>query len=572
MERYIYKFRYFALILICLAFGCKKVLDKENLSVITGNDVWKDKVLLNAYINQLYVDFAAVCDWNTSAPSWSDEAGPGTNAITYGTDLTYGRITPDNNSLEFWPYASIRRMNTFFANIESSPLDPTYKNTAKGQVYFLRAFNYFEMVKRYGGVPILTEAQELTQDLFVPRNKTSECFTFILKDLDNAIAMLPDTYDAIDQGRITKSAAYAFKSRVLLFRASPQFNPTKNQALWDEANAATKSALDYLNTQGHGLFTTGNDPYRQLWYNELNKEDLLVLRHNYPEWPSYREASVRPLSESFNNAESSQPTQELVESYPMANGLSILDPASGYNATNYWVGRDPRFYATVVYNGARYALGGNVNRIQYTYLGSFDNGGQGDGFGLDYGTSTGYYSRKAIDTALTRPEAYNSGIDWVEIRYAEVMLNYAETANATGNSTEAYNMLKTLRARAGITPGANNLYGLTPAMNTDAMLEAIMRERFIELSFENKRFWDLRRQRWLNRLDGKYRHALVSTLKVPGNVSAGFDTHIENADKLSILIMPDKYYFFPINRVQLRNNPKLIQNKGWEDGTFDPLQ
>jgi hypothetical protein len=306
--------------------------------------------------------------------------------------------------------------------------------------------------------------------------------------------------------------------------------------------------------------------------NELNIEDIFVSRHNNPENPDQHQAGMRPLSESYNWAGMSQPTEEMVEAFPMANGLPITDPSSGYDQTHYWLNRDPRFYQTIVYNGAPYGLSGKADRIQWTYKGSTENGGPGDGYLADFGTSTGYYCRKGIDTTITEPLAWNAGTDWVEIRYAEVLLNWAEAANEIGQQAQGYTAISAIRNRAGITPGGGNMYGLAAGMNQSTMRQAIMDERRIELCFENKRFWDLRRWRLLSLLDGNRRHALETDINVPGDVTQGFTSKVQVADVLQALSMPANYYFLPILRTELRNNPKLEQTSGWENGTFDPLQ
>jgi hypothetical protein len=565
----------FVLLAVGLALpGCSKVLDKQNLDQVSGDIVWNDQNLINAYVNDIYKEFQSKVDWywNDDNDSYADEAGWG-NDITHGTTVAYGQITPDNDPLDYWPYATIRKMNDFFANINKSPLDPSLVASLKGQVYFLRAFEYFEMVKRYGGVPIITEVQALSDSaIYVPRNKTSECFAFIQKDLDSAIALLPESYGGNDIGRVTKSAGMAFLGRVLLYKASPQFNPSGDVSLWTDAYNANNDAITHLKAQGYGLYSAGTAPYANLWMNELNIEDILVTRHNNPENPDQHQAGMRPLSESYNWAGMSQPTEEMVEAFPMANGLPITDPGSGYDAAHYWLNRDPRFYQTIVYNGAPYGLSGKSDRIQWTYKGSNENGGPGDGYLADFGTSTGYYCRKGIDTTITQALAWNAGTDWVEIRYAEVLLNDAEAANESGQQQPAYDALTAIRARAGITPGAGNLYGLQAGMNQAQMRQAIIDERRVELCFENKRFWDLRRWRLLSLLDGTRRHALESDIKVPGDVTQGFTTTVQVEDVLQPLSLPENYYFLPILRTELRNNPKLEQTKGWENGTFDPLQ
>jgi hypothetical protein len=195
-----------------------------------------------------------------------------------------------------------------------------------------------------------------------------------------------------------------------------------------------------------------------------------------------------------------------------------------------------------------------------------------DGFPSAWGTGTGYYSNKAIDLSLTQPQVFNDGVDWIEIRYAEVMMNMAEAANEIGQTTEAYDVLKAIRARAGIDAGGSGLYGLQPGMSKEAMRKAIMDERFIEFALEQKRFWDLRRMRRLDIVNGKRRQGLESTPINPNDLSAGFTYQIKDADLEQAMSFPDNYYFFPIPRTELRNNINLKQNIGWEDGTFDPLQ
>lgn len=552
------------LICICqLATSCKKVFDKEDLSAISSEKVWNDVKLTTAYVNTLYLNMPSGIDLAFS--SYSDEAGWGNN-LSYGKTVAYGRVNPDNNPLNYWAYTNVRNINIFLENIDKGSLEESVKNSLKGQVLFIRAFTYFEMVKRYGGVPIITKPQDLSEDLFVPRNTTTECFTFIESDLTKAIALLPGEASVAGDnlGRITKGAGMSFLGRVKLYKASPQFKPSGDAGLWTQAYTANKEAITYLNANGKGLFNT----YGQLWFNEMNKEVIFAIRYKFPERTSEHCACTRPLSETFNCVGTNQPTHQLAEGFPMKNGLPITDPASGYSLNTFWQNRDPRFYDIIVYNGANYPLSGKTNRIQYTYVGMPPY----DGFPSAWGTSTGYYSRKAVDLTLTQPEVFNDGVDWVEIRYAEVLMNMAEAANETGQTTEAYDVLKAIRTRAGIDAGSNGLYGLQPGMSKGAMRKAIMDERFIEFALEQKRFWDLRRMRRFDVLDGKKRKGLASVPINPNDLSAGFTYQIKDADLEQAMAFPANYYFFPIPRVELRNNPKLKQNVGWENGDFDPLQ
>lgn len=550
-------------ILVSLCFySCHDFLGVQNTTAIPDDMVWNDETLLTAYVNQLYLDAYVVMDWNIASPSWSDEAGWG-NSGQYGKNVAYGRITPDANELNYWPYASIRRANTYLQNIENSTVSEKTKDQLTGEVYFIRALQYFEMVKRFGGVPIIKIPQERSDDIFVKRNSTSECFAFILEDIDKAISLL--TNEGLETARFNKPAATAYKSRILLYMASPQFNRTNDNTYWKKAFDACAAAITLLDQQGYGLYTDGNNPYEDLWFEEMNKEVIMVCRHNYPTNVTHRDAAVRPLTASVNASGSSQPTQELVNAFPMADGRSI-DESSDYNLQKFYMNRDPRFYSVIVFNGCEYPLLGRDYTKQYTYYGT------NDGFRNSWGTNTGYYCRKAVDMSLTPALASQSGVDFIEMRYAEVMLNYAEAANEIGNTAIGYEMICKIRDRAGIYPGANNLYGLKANMTQEEMRKTIQQERFVELCFENKRFWDLRRWLQLGQFNGKRRKALAPYLIDENDTSKGFIYKIEDCDIEQDLSYPDNYYFLPISRTEIYNNPNMEQTYGWENGTFDPLK
>ncbi|WP_311182073.1 RagB/SusD family nutrient uptake outer membrane protein [Hymenobacter volaticus] len=202
-------------------------------------------------------------------------------------------------------------------------------------------------------------------------------------------------------------------------------------------------------------------------------------------------------------------------------------------------------------------------------------------------TNTGFYLRKAIDPRLGVNDVQYAGTDWIELRYAEVLLNLAEAACGVNNIAEAYTQLKAIRQRAGIEAGTDGNYGLQANMNRAQMFDAILYERQIELAFEGKRFWDLRRWKKVESLNGKRREALIITLKTTG-VPADFATTRDNLDidqvytnyfTLAPRVLDTRYainwkspyYFFAIPQQSIDNNPQLIQNNTW-GGAFDPLQ
>lgn len=545
------------------------VLDKKNLNSIAPEEVWNDTKLATAYVNKLCMDNMPT--WDASNNSFSNKSDEAANGGTFMT----GELTEED--VDYWPYAGIRNINILLNDIDGGTLSAAIKDPLKGQAYFLRAFLYFELVRRYGGIPLLLVPQGINDDLMIPRNKTSEVFAQIVKDLDEAAKVLPATWTGADAGRTTAGAALALKGRVLLFYASPQYNPSNLADRWTAAYSANKAAKDYLETNKYGLF----DNFKTLWFTDMNKE--VILARKFMENVSVHtwEAGTRPLSESMNTAGFNQPTLEMVKAFPMKNGLPITDPASGYDSIHYWLNRDPRFYNTIAYNGCLYELSGKKGRRQWTYTTSSDES--------TYMTGTGFYCRKAINEANTPYQAFNScTTPWIEIRFAEVLLNYAECAAEVDKTEEAYTALKAIRQRAGILPGPNGMYGLTTAMSKTQMVNTVLEERRIELAFEAKRHWDMRRRKLFDtQLNGTRRHRLFTVLqmansdflKIRDNLSlddASYSTYFidetRTLDTERGIDYKSNYYFYAIPTKYIKQNINLQQTLGWTGGTFDPLQ
>lgn len=559
----------------CLAVSCTRVLDKKDLTAVNERDVWNDLDLATAYVNRIYAE---------NLPGWSTEYGDYSEESDGGGSYMYGQLT--ENSVNYWPYDEIRDMNVLINNIDGGTLKDADKKMLKGQALFFRAWRYFELVKRYGGVPLILEPQKLTDDLLVKRSSTTETMNQIIADLDSAIAYLPAVTagSGANDGHVHKGTAMAVKGRVLLFYASPQFDPNQSAGgRWQPAYEASKAAKEFLASKGFGLFSSFSD----LWFNEMNKEVLFVRRYEYiptnsASWHNWS-ASTRPLDVSQGATGGNRPTLEIVNAFPMKDGRAIDDPGSAYtyDPMYYWKNRDPRFNKTFAINGSVWELGmagRQPGRIQWTFVGSEQNSP----------TPTGFYLRKAVDENQSAIQAFNSGTDWVEMRYAEVLLNLAEAANETGKTTEAYTELKAIRARAGIEPGADNLYGLKSGMTQAEMREAIRLERQLELAFEAKRFWDLRRWRLFEtELNGTKRTGLKITLKpgitkemvmalTPAELQATYDQYFQHQVVILDTQFPinwkPEYYFFAIPTQHLQLNSNLEQTQGWAGGTFDPLQ
>ncbi len=566
MKRTIYAVLCIALCMV-ITPGCNNdsFLNLNNPQAYNPGDVWNDEKLANAYLVDLY---SSLPGWPTDQSNYSDE-GAGI--------LAEGAVDPNGSGFKYWPYSVIRKINILLQDINGGSLPADKVETIKGQAWFLRAFHYFRAVTYHGGVPIIRVPQLLTDSLNVARNSTKECFDFILQDLDSAIQALPDRYTGNDFGRIDKAAAMAFRGRVLLYEASPQFNPANpyTNSYWPEAYAANKSAREFLEGLGFGLYPD----YGGIWMEEQNQEDVMTVVYMNPgKLNGRQEHCVRPLTQSKDCTGSDNPSWNLVASYPMADGKPPGTSAKyAYDLQTFWKNRDPRFAATIAYNGAVFPLGVSADRRQYTDI---QVGGLDDGFGPgEHYNRTGFYCRKGIDNSLSQAQVGLNAVDWVEIRFAEVLLNFAEAANETGHPDEALAVLKQIRQRAGIEAGGDNMYGLASGMSTSDLREAIYLERQIEFAFEGKRFMDLRRTRRLGELNGETKYGLLAQLKPGLDPTDHTQTYLPEDFTYSVselfvsgpkkMYTPDSYYFFPISETEMQKDPALEQNKDW-GGSFDP--
>lgn len=559
--------------LLAMSVSCSDILNKKDLSAVTDDQVWGDAKYATAYLNRLY---------EKNLPKWEgekDREGDGANSTFYssysdeadgGGSVMYGQLT--TASSDYWYYEDIRNINLLFEKLENNTaIDTETCTSLKAQASILRAWRYFGMVRVYGGIPMILLPQKLTDDLLVSRNKTSECIDIIIKDLDYAYANLPWSWTGDNIGRATKAAALALKGRVLLYYASPQFNPDNKTDRWETAYKVNKQAKEELEANGYGLYPD----YENIWYDEMNKEVIWGRRYQEPGSTNKWNAATRPLSEAQNHSGSNHPTLEMVESYPMITGTSITESAD-YNPVLYWKNRDPRFNVSIAYNSCTWELSGKTGRKQWTYVGAE----------LNFPTATGFYCRKAVDPSYTSYYTERSSTDWIEIRHAEVLLNYAECAAMLGKTEEAYGVLKVIRERAGILAGDNGMYGVKGGLSSGQMIDAIMLERKLELSFEGKRYWDLRRRRLFEaELNGKVRHGIQPKLNIPeeefnkikdtadfeNNYATYFRDSLVILDKNFAIDFKDNYYFYALPNKYLETNSKMEQTQGWSGGTFNPL-
>lgn len=573
---------------IVITSGCSGLLEIDDINNYSPELVWSDQNLANAYMVNLYGMFG---NWNTGADRTSQQIA--------GIDWYTDRITISNGAYKDWNYNRIRLINQAILDVNNGTLAQEVKDNITGQALFMRAYTYFNMVMYHGGIPYIKVPQDRYEDdLFVARNSTAECFNFLVEDLDQAISLLPESISSGsgDFGKVDGSFALAFKAKVLLYKASPQFNPTSpfDNSYWSEAHATNKKAYESLIALGYGL----EDIYSDIALKEGNRETVFSVINSYPNKSANWDFGVRPGSESRGPA-SATPTWEFIKEYPMLDGKLYNDPTGKYYTSdadflqNYWINRDPRFDQSIVWNGKIYEVSGKSGKRQYTSLGiahELDDFGINPNAGINstnLDRYTGFFILKNSLLKLTQPEVQQYDVDYVLMRFAEVMLNYAETANETGDINTAMGILKQIRERAGLQPGADGNFGLV-ANTRDQMREAILAERNIEFAFEGHRFWDLRRLRLLDRLDGKTKHGVEAiainengqelSLAIGRELASSYSLTEKNF-KYQVLqvprsgvqssVLPETYYFFPIQKSVLDRNNKLEQNVGW-GGTFDP--
>ena len=410
-----------------------------------------------------------------------------------------------------------------------------------GQAVFLRAYYYFYLVRAYGGVPLITKAQSLTDSLSVARSTFDECIEFIADEMDKAATMLPDIWEGANVGRATRGAALGLKSRALLYAASELNNPTHDVAKWQRAADAAKEVID-LGT--YGLYPD----YAQLFLDDNNAEVMFDVQWAYP----YRingdpaeiigsEFVINP--QGINGAFGmNRPTQEYVDMFEMANGKSITDPTSGYDPDDPYVDRDPRFYASIFYNGVDW----RNQKVE-----TFDGGNHGPGEFDIYETSstmTGYYSRKFTDPSI--PVVYlvdEVKANWILMRYAEILLNYAETQIELGNEGEARTYIDLVRDRSGMP---------TVSASGNELVALYRNERAIELGQEEHRYYDVRRWKIAEETLGHPVHKM-------NVIKTGDDSFTYEVEEMEERVFDPRMYWQPIPIDEIRKNSKLVQNPGY---------
>jgi len=579
----------FAFILI----SCNdKVLDTKPSTEFSEQDVWTDPALAAAFVNNIYNNVP----WGWDMTSVQvDEARNRADLDDFnGNNML---ITSDNANWGDWGgrYSSIRACNIFLANIDKLPANTTLidgktiNDRLKGEVTFLRAWNYHMLVSYYGGVPLIKKAYTLTDDFTAARDSYADCVKFISDECDVAAGLLPVVNTGGAFGRATKGAALALKSRILLYAASDLHNTTKfssfakpellgyvagnRPAQWKAAKDAAKAVIDlniyslYKPSPVSGAEATKN--YEDLFVSSQNSEDIFIRFFSLSAGKGVGMFEIYPNG-WYGNGRNGL-TNEMVDSYEMADGTTFSRSIPA-QALEPYKNRDPRFYGTVIYEGAllrpRTADLTSFDPIGVMQAGTWEKWDNATNsmikvYGLDTRNSvanswnsniTGTGGRKYLNTTVDVSAVWqnNADLTWRYFRYGEILLNYAEACIELGEDLEARTYLNMLRKRAA----------MPDFTESGAALKARYRnERRVEMCLENQRFFDVRR--WLIGPDAYHAmHGVTITYKLNADHTTATIPTIEPVQIMTGSWL-DKAYFFPISRDEVNKNALLVQNPGY---------
>lgn len=548
----------FGIVCTVALVGCTDKMDYHEYTNYGKEYVFSDFGRTAAFVNSIYSYLDYDLLGTTSLASACDEAEM---ALNYSNvlDYTNGNWTALNPKSQWNYYTPIRAANYFLENglnLEFSDLilNQDYEAQMKRygryqyEVRLLRAYYYFLLVRAYGDVPFTTKVLTEAEANSLERTPASQVFDFIISECDAVAPQLPVDYSKLDNdaaggtnpeaGRVTRGAALALKARASLYCASKLFNDSENRDLYKRAATAS---LDVINYCGENNITLGK--YTDLWGadNWKASEMIFVRRVGDTDDP---ERTNFPIG--MENAKSGNcPTQTLVDAYEMKNGG---EP----NQKDPYTGRDPRFAMTIAVNGDKWP-NTNPNPLEiYT-------GGR-DAAPVPYATPTGYYVKKYVDGATDISASTSSGgkrHSWITFRLGEFLLNYAEAtfkyfgsadikdAELTMTAREAVNKV---RKRTGV-----DMPDFPEGMSSSDFWSRYKNERMVELAFEGHRFWDVRRWK-----EGGF--TSIGRMLITKNSDDSF-TYTRS---IKALVWDDKMYFYPIPDSEIRKNPNLKQNPGWD--------
>ena len=539
-------------IIMGLSFtSCNDFLDPDPTDRLSEKLFWQNEESTDLYLNSFYPYLSSYGNFGTSQFNNGLLTEGMTDMLKYGSYSAgvgnanrivfnpYFVTADQSQGLVIWTtsYERIRRVNEFLSSMSKySTYNEDTNKRYEAQIRFIRAFLYYQLLLRTNTVIIY---DKLPDGNSKPLSPESDCWDFVEQDLDYAIQNLPVQWDATRSGRITKGAALAMKSRAMLVARR-----------WEKARTA---ASEVINLQDNGsLVYELNKDYKNAfksYFDNGNKESILEFRYKLPAPYHSFDRDFAPGGDWANNGGSACPTQEMVEEYELATG-GKADWSKWHSKTTEtppYSLLEPRFHASVLYNGASWK-----NRKIETFVdgkdGYIDYGFQANTNGK---TTTGYYLRKYLDESIADISTTYSAQPWIEIRLAEVYLNLAEACAMLGSTydKDANNAIRTIRERVKLP--YTDLTG-------EELMKAIRHERKVELAYEGFYYWDLRRWRMADSiLDGVRFHGLKITQSGTTLTYEYIDCDKEDRK------FPERFYNFPIPTTEIANNLAISQINLW---------
>jgi hypothetical protein len=541
------------LIVLFLLPACKKdFLDRQPQDALSNATLWTSASDANAALIGVYngqADPLGYCanGWASgtevvyfdcmSDNGYSQYPWDGIQYFGNGSANPTSTNTSGGYGADLWVYTAITRCNFFLANIGKTPMDATLKAQMIAQVRFIRAYQYFVMSQLYGDVPLVTAVLTPGQANVSTRTPKADITKFILSELTAASADLATTYTGTDVGHITKGAALALKARIELYEKDYTDCITDCQSVMGLGYSLDPSYSDLFRIQ-----------------NQYTNPEIIAAAE-YVENPSSSANGVIGVmpSNSMGGWSAIDPLQGLVDSYEMANGKVITDPTSGYDPTNPYTNRDPRLAATILYPGAPYTPAGSTSTLYYDPL----DASSPDFYANGNNTSpSGYEVKKFTSNLGDFDNLFQSGLNMTIIRYAEVLLSYAEAkieANQIDGSV--YSAINMVRNRAGMPSVDQTVYN-----NQTTLRSLIRRERRVEFAFEGLRYFDI--QRWQigpQVMNGPVYGAQLGTV----NAATGQYTITGDSIKVETRVFANKNYLWPVPQSEININKALTQNPGY---------
>lgn len=525
------KRKLFSLLIITgtLLTACNKdFLDRNPEDSYSNTSLWTSAADAQAALNGCYRDWEdsynviymdAITDNAYSRWVWEGYMNIGNGALT----------PTDNNVTNRWNFKSIQKCNWFLENVDNTPMDDNLKKRFKAEARFLRAYQFFTLSELYGDVPLVTKSITTGEANAIVRNTNAEVRKFILDELAAIAPQLEPSYSGNDVGRITRGAAYALSARLNLYMGK---------------YTESISDCEKVMALGYTLFPSYGDLFRI--QNENNSEVILDMQYKQNDYPNGN-IGILPSS-SLGGWGSIGPTQSLVDAYEMKNGKTIAEAGSGYNAEDPYTNRDPRLSVTIVYPGQSY---------EGSYFNSIDPASEDFMMG-DNNPMTGYIPKKFVQHLSDYPDVWNTGLNMIIIRYAEILLTYAEAKIENGViDNTVYDAIDKVRVRAGMPVTDRLVY------NSQVSLRSLVRrERRIELALEGLRWYDIKRWKTgeTDRKGPVYGARQGTVDKATGKVTFNTPDHqlIEQR-----LFDPKVHYLWPIPQKEIDINKKLGQNPNY---------